>query len=747
MLGNIIGNIVLPLGCTEARGILRYERAYRDGNQLLAHPLPFRVIGGQIKNNQGGVLQGLFPAPGDPLAPPLTLTYRPIDGPQEARIPGSITIVNPVANDGNNLNVNLTGAVAVAATPEQLASLIALLTAGQAQQAQTQQVLAEIKQIQELNNAAAAQLLGRMTAPSVAEIGAAAGLYNITSGSEAGQVWERLAGGATVRREALEAASAASVTDVQQRVAARLAQLNEVQSQTGRLITELGAFDIVPEAQAGPANGGTRQSIGVPGYVAKLGSSGPLDFRLFRPDLGGNGAAANTQKLNDAISEALSSHETPELILPPGVLAYNGGIEAESSTPGRHLRLRGAGMGVTLMLQQQDADGLNIDLSVAQGQASVSHLSLIAGQRMTAGAAIRCKADQRLPPLVVEYVEIARQGAGHQWRYGIHGTNLSEALYFKVLVNGDDNSALDAFYFTADGRFSIANKLIGCSVYKAARGVVADNFASNPGIEGLQLIGCDIVDVKDGVSAYSNAPGYVPPQVSVMGGHINAKRYNVKAEGYTEIELANVLLYMWGPDVDNADYTTTARAVHAVNGAQVSVIGCQVAQIYGANSDAIELANINGGVISGNHAALGAGSQSFITLAGGTHDVVVTGNKRDGGGATVSDVSSGVNHVSGNYPCDLVDFRDSLSVVSGKINVARLRSGYGLISAAGGTVISAIEGIPPTGNMLVLQSDTAVTLNHQAGCILRGGADFTFSPGQTITLKYDGERYREIARQ
>ncbi|WP_278911760.1 hypothetical protein [Deinococcus wulumuqiensis] len=77
--------------------------------------------------------------------------------------------------------------------------------------ARVDRALADTAQQQQANNAQAAINLGRKAAPSVADMGAEPGLYNITSSSEAGQVWERLQDGAKVRRAGLEAASTTSI--------------------------------------------------------------------------------------------------------------------------------------------------------------------------------------------------------------------------------------------------------------------------------------------------------------------------------------------------------------------------------------------------------------------------------------------------------------------------------------------------------------------------------------------------------
>ncbi|WP_339098321.1 hypothetical protein WDJ50_18320 (plasmid) [Deinococcus sp. VB142] len=117
----------------------------------------------------------------------------------------------------------------------------------------TAQTAAQITQQQEANNAATAMNIGRRTALKVALVGAAAGLYNIISGDDAGQVWERLDNGGVVRRPELEAASAKQLQQVQDNLQLTRADLLTGTAGVGKppvtqILADGSVFSIKPKA-------------------------------------------------------------------------------------------------------------------------------------------------------------------------------------------------------------------------------------------------------------------------------------------------------------------------------------------------------------------------------------------------------------------------------------------------------------------------------------------------------------------
>ncbi|KQR23028.1 hypothetical protein [Deinococcus sp. Leaf326] len=150
---------------------------------------------------------------------PITLSGLPVGSPDAPGIwdlsniddaSGGLDVVT--AGERQSLAVlreRTTGAAAQAeAAAGQVAVQVSRVDAGLADITQNQ---AQLTQQQQGNNAQAAMNIGRRSALKVALIGSAAGLYNIISDTDAGQVWERNDDGTTARRPDLEAAAALSL--------------------------------------------------------------------------------------------------------------------------------------------------------------------------------------------------------------------------------------------------------------------------------------------------------------------------------------------------------------------------------------------------------------------------------------------------------------------------------------------------------------------------------------------------------
>ncbi|GAB3697873.1 hypothetical protein GCM10027592_22410 [Spirosoma flavus] len=88
----------------------------------------------------------------------------------------------------------------------------------------------------------------------------------------------------------------------------------------------------------------------------------------------------------------------------------------------------------------------------------------------------------------------------------------------------------------------------------------------------------------------------------------------------------------------------------------------------------------------------------------------------------------------------------AVAINNGTLNLANAGSYYVYISSSSGTITS-IPGVAP-GKQITLQADHPVVIQHNAHCILKNGANFTFAPGQTITLyRQSATMWREVGRQ
>ena len=218
----ITTRVLLPVGSTGGPVKLEYEGAYLQAARLAggrydgwAVPVQSTDKGVWAELREGAEsdkpLQAFGAELGDELTPVVSVTITP-QGPKVRALP-IVYRGHPRDTGAGGWNLSAFGEQSgerLSNEEEHKSLSEALARTEQQQQAVTglrEQVdagLADVTQQQEANNAQTATNLGRKLSPTVAEIGTEAGLYNITSGAEAGQVWERLADGTVERRQGLE---------------------------------------------------------------------------------------------------------------------------------------------------------------------------------------------------------------------------------------------------------------------------------------------------------------------------------------------------------------------------------------------------------------------------------------------------------------------------------------------------------------------------------------------------------------
>ncbi len=87
------------------------------------------------------------------------------------------------------------------------------------------------------------------------------------------------------------------------------------------------------------------------------------------------------------------------------------------------------------------------------------------------------------------------------------------------------------------------------------------------------------------------------------------------------------------------------------------------------------------------------------------------------------------------------------NAVGGVLDLTKKKEPYIYLSNISGTVIGKLLG-GTVGKQVILQADNAITLKHTSNLMLKSHSDFTFSPGQTITLFCQAPNvFREVGRQ
>ena len=249
-------------------------------------------------------------------------------------------------------------------------------------------LLADIAQSTELNNAATAQNLGRKTAPSVAAVGPEAGLYNITSGADAGQVWERLAGGGVERRAGLEAASAAQLGVLDNRTA-------QIVSATQQPGADSNAKLLAAQAAAGETGGIILPAGLVGADQSTLSAARAAEMIYGIPSADMSGYAVDHRD-HRSVANVRLYQATPLQDADDGYLAYGLRVEAVT-TPGQVVSTVASQSGI---ISYSDSTGVpeagnrtnmlaHVASAVGFGSASVEAVNAIATSHYSGGQYIQ----------------------------------------------------------------------------------------------------------------------------------------------------------------------------------------------------------------------------------------------------------------------------------------------------------------------------------------------------------------------
>jgi len=449
----------------------------------------------------------------------------------------------------------------------------------------------------------------------------------------------------------------------------------------------------------------------------------------------GDGVTDDTAAIQAAINTSGAVY------FPPGNYLTSATITKASGS----LKILGSGIDSAVVLKTGDSD---LFLYTAAGVLTISDITLTAKTVMTSGAAIRVNGAYIPASPTIQNVKVNSDGTG-DWKYGAYLQNCAEVSGTDSYFYGKTGSTtFIALYITATLTTTAAGPYLfeNIGVYEGAYGCQVSN-TTNLGVEGLQFIGCDFVNVTNGLEVINTAVGYNPPHFSWIGGHINARNSNVSLTKVTQVFIEGGALF----------YNTNSTGSSFVSLSNVS--GYTIAENYFQAVGTTDIAAITlggtasfgGGVIQGNQFANGATAGAIgVTTANCSNLEIVNNQKLSGAGATVvltgackSDII-----IQNNYPVDSLVANSFNVTTAATISVEPSPSNFIFLSTPGGaTTITAIT--PRRANdVMTFKCDSAlVTIQHNAGIILRGGANFTYTPGSNITLMRANGIWQEICRQ
>jgi hypothetical protein len=409
--------------------------------------------------------------------------------------------------------------------------------------------------------------------------------------------------------------------------------------------------------------------------------------------------------------------------------------------------LYGDGMGKTVIVKSVDGDCFVVTNSgSSHNQITISDLTISPGVAMSTGSALNLTCSRIIPSVTLRNVMILC-GGSNIFAYGIKLHNCGEVEMSRVFIYGVSATSMTGILVTHSVA-STAYKFIGCSIYNVAHGAVFTDTA-RPGIEGIQFYGCDIVGVQNGV-LYENSfgTGYFPPQLTWIGGHINASVRSFDLSTMTQIIIEGLLSYNSG----------SFQHIRLVNVADINIQGNTFVQTMGT-ADGIAVAmgiTLNGGIIAKNIFRMGASGNAVNLDARNTKNLTISENQRFSGSATVN-VSAGTLDgtvlILNNTPRDTLDIFDTTLTGASRMTLAGIRSDYCLIGAPGSATTCAVLTSRRAWDRVILEcKSNLLTLQHDPtnpdGFDLAGGLSYTFpATGGRITLeKRNGGFWTEVGR-
>jgi hypothetical protein len=429
---------------------------------------------------------------------------------------------------------------------------------------------------------------------------------------------------------------------------------------------------------------------------------------------------------------------------PAGTYFIASVISTSSAAP---FTLSGDGMGKTVIIKGGDTDCIVVTNSgSAHDQITISDLTISPGVPMSKGSALNLTCTGIIPSVTLLNVMILC-GGSNVFRYGIKLHNCGEVEMSRLFVYGIGPTSMIGVSVTQSVA-STVYKFIGCSFYNVAYGVTFTD-ATSPGIEGIQFYGCDIVGVQCGV-LYTNSfgTGYFPPQLTWIGGHINASIRSLDLSIMCQIFIEGLLSYNSG----------NSQHIRLTNVSDVNIQGNTFVQIAGT-ADGIVMAmgaTLHGGIIAKNMFRMGANGNAVNLNANNMKNLTISDNQRVSGSLTVN-VSAGILDgtvlILNNTPRDKIDIFDTILTGAARMTLAGIRSDYCRIGAPSGATTCAVLTSRRAWDRVTLEcTSNLLTLQHNAnnpdGFFLAGGVNYTFpTTGGRITLeKRNGGYWTEVAR-
>lgn len=329
----------------------------------------------------------------------------------------------------------------------------------------------------------------------------------------------------------------------------------------------------------------------------------------------------------------------------------------------------------------------------------------------------------------------------YEWRYGVHLTDVRDGILSGLQIDGLNRSGSPSNQIgvSINSQHSPSvSWVISNMQINDVNTAYEINSESVPGVEGLKFFNCDMGGVRSGIY-FNNSSGYMPPQMEVIGCHINGVGTLISINRAVSIHIIGGLFYKKGVDGEFFHFNSVS---------DISIVGSTLA-VIGSGSDSPGI-YIEGSKASPsglirisdcNYWAHGKKSP-FIILSGYVFKFSISNTMKDSSGKMLelSNLSSGKSTITVDR--DTVKLTDMEKGESWGVNVENHDGVVDLTNVSPGIVylnngaISSIKGASLNAEYTLVSTGSVISISKNPEFI-----NSENNNRKVVKLLFDGERY------
>ncbi|HGS6877654.1 TPA: hypothetical protein ACMEVV_004808 [Klebsiella quasipneumoniae subsp. quasipneumoniae] len=260
------------------------------------------------------------------------------------------------------------------------------------------------------------------------------------------------------------------------------------------------------------------------------------------------GSSHNASEMFLRAIRYLNTHGGGDLYVPSGEYSFDDTVYITINT-----RITIITASNSLFIKKTDSDLFSIEATITGSMRILGHGEFIYnGPKTNKAACVRFKNQTKGRGIASSSFEIngrmrIRKGR-YEWKYGLYLENTRDTIIQGIQIDGLSSelhrSKQIGIYSVSNDSPSVSWTICNVQLNDLYIGFY---FECNhiPGIEGLKIINCDIVGVATGIS-YVNNTKYFPPQIEIIGCHINGYDDLISINKSLSIHIVSCLLYRSG---------------------------------------------------------------------------------------------------------------------------------------------------------------------------------------------------------